>query len=362
MEEQYRDKKIQNNFDEDNSMRCNPKFKGLIEGMLSGSSHDRVVNSFVEMFDYKDETRLNAFDRIKSTGRLALPTLYGVLLDDEVLTYISAKSMNFKRKEIEEKLKDKEIKEKIENRKIVIKMNSLVLISKIVANLDYEEKNKAISVFQHVLLTEKNSDVLYSALLSLEKLGDASATLLYSINQLAKDQNQSLRVRNQAITLIAKASEFSKNSVNLLLNILSNPKEDATVKANAVISLEEYTDSVSKEQAAEIFKILSKELESSEDTEFINRCTNLFASLGSKILEHLIPLIKDRTKKLKSREVACFACFGAVKKDYNLESYVLAEFDNAIRELKPDPYPFNVTNDDIRIYEILVDLAKKLSY
>ncbi|MCX8202484.1 MAG: hypothetical protein N3G74_01610 [Candidatus Micrarchaeota archaeon] len=349
-------------FNDDNTFKCNPKFNGLIEGPLSGSSHDRVVHSLVEMFDHSPEIRHGAFDKIKSTGRLALPTLYGILLDENVLTYICGKTLGFKRKEIPEKIKDNEIRDKMESRKVILKMDAVLLVSKIVVGLDYEEKNRAASVFQYLLTHEKNSEVIYSVILSSERLGDAGLILLPTINEIAKNSKNSQKIRNQAISFIAKASEYSKNSINVLINILKDKNESLDIKKNAVMSLEEYADSVNKEKIEELFTIILSELEANDDFEFTNKCISLLSACKSKILEYLIPLIKDRNRSVRIRECACFACFGVAKKDFNLEDYVLSSFHEIIDELKPDIYYLSVTDDDVKIYNLLVDLAKKLSY
>ncbi|MEM4160284.1 MAG: hypothetical protein QXH18_03665 [Candidatus Micrarchaeia archaeon] len=353
---------MQNNRNKSNPINIDPKFEGLIKENLSGSAHDRVVHSLVEAFNMNPVIRQEAYDRIKSTGRLALPTLYAIMLDDKVCTYISAKSLGIKRREMEIKLKDKEIEDKINIRNICLRITVPPLISKIVSNLDYEEKNRAVEVFQKVLLREKNQDVIHSVLISLEKVGDASIILIHLLNEIAKDPKYSQRNRSQAILLIAKAVEFTKSSGNLLINIISNPNENFDVVNGAISVLTDSAEFLSKEQSNEIVNRLITHPKFIEDTAFRNRSIELFSACGSKVLDYMFSLIQDENKPLQVREAACFACFGIAKKDYNLEYYILDSFSKLIDKLRPETQITSLVDNNSKIYNLLVDLAKKLSY
>ncbi|MEM3455386.1 MAG: hypothetical protein QXF07_00605 [Candidatus Micrarchaeia archaeon] len=361
MENKY-NKNMQNNLNKSDPINIDPKYEGLIKENLSGSAHDRVVHSLVEAFNMNPVIRQEAYDRIKSTGRLALPTLYAIMLDDGVCTYVSAKSLGIKRREMETKLKDKEIEDKINIRNTCLRITVPPLISKIVSNLEYEEKNRAVEVFQKVLLREKNQDIIHSVLLSLEKVGDAAIILIHLLNEIAKNPKYSQRNRSQAILLIAKAVEFTKSSGNLLINIISNPNENFDVVNGAISVLTDSAEFLSKEQSNEIVRILTTHPKFIEDTDFRNRSIELFSACGSKVLEQMLLLIEDQNKPLEVREAACFACFGIAKKDYNLEYYILDSFSKLIDKFRPETQITSLVDNNSKIYNLLVDLAKKLSY
>lgn len=347
-----------------NLLRINPQFEHIISGNLSGSSHDRVVNSFIEMSNHDPVIRMEAFNRVISTGRLALPTLYAILLDDEVCNYVAAKTLGLKRKEMKEKLSDPIIQEKRDIRKTIVKTEAIIAISKITMSLDFDEKMKAVMVYQKVLLKEKNDDIIFNTLLSLNRLGDAALSLLPLINEMAKNTSLKQSIRNQALELIGKISEFSRNSANLLINILSNPEESIDIKLNTMSALKEASDNLSKEQSEEIIKIIMNESELNNDINFINRSIELLSSCGDKCLDTLISIIKEKNRNLNCRQIAAYACFGITKKDFNTEDYVLSYFVDIIKELEKEQEVIykNLESDEYKIYNLLLDLSKKIAY
>lgn len=358
----------------------NYKFTNKIENEeifnpeFSISENDRVVNLIKEAFHSNTEIRFNSYKKIINLGRKALPTLYSILSDHETAKRIAAKTIGIKLKNLLTGNIDENTKSKIELRAIITKNIACTCSSKIVKDLDYEEKSKLASIFQKLLATnlDKNKysesilqsyeDLKYNILLSIRSLSDAALSLSATINSILKQKDISVKVKNQAILAMAYIAELnSRNSANILINIFEDKSEEQLIRMNALLALGEIGDSLSIEQVDEILNYLIAEIEESGVDE--NKRAYLEAALGfgRRRINIFLDIIKDRNKKLQTREFACYVCFGIAKKNVDAYDFIVASLDEIRKSLKENS-ELIYESDDKSILILLEDILKILSY
>ena len=346
----------------------------IMNSEISSSDNDKVANLIKNAFHFDAETRFTSYGKIVNLGKRALPSLYSILSDDETAKRIAAKTLGIKMKNFVKGNIDDNLKHKIDLRAVIIKNVACSCSAKIVKDLDYEEKSKLASIFQELLdmnldkdkcsesILQSYDDLKHNILLSVPLLSDAAISLSAAINNILKQSDVSIKVKTQAIMAMAYLSELnSRNSANILINIFADKNEQQLIRTNALFALGEIGDSLSIEQVDEILNLLISELEEDENNPDKNRYIEAALGFGKRRINRIIDVIKDSTKKLATREFACFVCFGIAKKNIDVYDFIVGSLNDIRNSLKRDSN-IMYESDNKSVLNMVEQILKMLSY
>ncbi len=295
----------------------------IIEEPPSGPSHERVISAFREFFRSSVFEKDDSFLKIISIGRLALPTLYSIIVDEKRAMEISEKI--FKKDPVQNTNPDPNQKEKeIQKRLSLVRSGACILISKIVIKLDAEEKSKAADVFYYVLANKNyDEDTKLNVLYGIRSIGDSAHILVPLVNEIILDKAFSVKIRIQAIAMMGGMQNIGKRSADSLLKVISDETENIIVKRNAITAFGDLSDYMNDDKIKEGFKTFLSELEKVEDENFKDTVIDSLGNFGERCVDDIFEVISDRNRKIDTRIRMLRSIFKVGKVNFMLHDYVL---------------------------------------
>mgnify|MGYP002398909919 CR=1 FL=1 len=336
----------------------------ILEEPPSGSSHERVIAIFREFFSSSLFTKGDSFLKMRSMGRLALPTLYSVVVDN-------SEAKDVCRKIFREKLENSGKQNQDENMKFVeskvpsIRAGACILISKIVSKLEAEEKSKAADVLYYALASKEfDEDIKFSALYGISSVGESANLLIPLANQIMLDKCNPAKLRSQAMSIMAGMQGLGKRSADAFLTIASDESEDIVIRRNAVIAFGDISEYVDEDKIKSAFSIFVSELEKAKSEPLCDSIVDSLANFGERCVDSMLSVVDDPGRKASVRLKMLQGIYGVGRTKYMLRDYIvgsLVKLKEKYRSASLKPDVSSEVNPDLKIYNEMEYIIRNLA-
>ena len=336
----------------------------ILEEPPSGSSHERVIAIFREFFSSDIFSKGDSFLKMKSMGRLALPTLYSVVVDDREANDVC-------RKIFREKLDNSGKSDSDENLKFVeskipsLRAGACILISKIVSKLETEEKSRAADVLYYALANKGfDEDIKFNALYGIASVGESANLLVPLANGIMLDKSLSAKLRGQAMSAMSGMQGLGKRSADAFLAMIADENEDMIIKRNAIIAFGDISEYVDDEKIKPAFNLFISELEKTDSESIRDSIVESLGNFGERCVGRMLAIIGDPDKTVFVRIKMLHGIYRIGRVKYMLRDYIagsLVNLKEKYRSASLRPDVSSEGNSDLKIYNEIDYVIRNLA-